>query len=436
MMIPTTLDRKTWKKWLLCPILAVLLVLSCLPVYAGEQQTEQTESTEPPTVTQDTGSESAKESAASSEQKNQAPNESVDAEQNGLGQSENTVAATSLTETPPYEGQVLDGGYVGFKNKATGKYLTIPNGATSAGTNVCQQSESSVPNAQEFYLDYTHLPNKNVSYFTIYPVDASTGNAASTRVKSSAISSGTANVSLQYFMPTEMTDRWQIKHAYANYYYIYIANRPDATGTQYALTASGNQDGSTNGNPVTSPGNVYVSSFTMTNNYQLWEICADGKPIDINGVNMTDATSMYIALGQTTKYFYVPKKYNANYYWSSTVHADIDELGTAVGKKFGTATITLKELNSSGFIIGETSTSLSIMPSEGDYFISNTSTLDYIGSTIVWSGFPLEVGSVARNQYERWHICCDDAYLGYFTIQSVYNGLYIGTNPNGNNIQR
>ena len=39
--IPTTLERKVWKKWLICPALALLLVLSSLPVYAGEQQNKQ-----------------------------------------------------------------------------------------------------------------------------------------------------------------------------------------------------------------------------------------------------------------------------------------------------------------------------------------------------------------------------------------------------------
>ena len=39
--ITTTVDRKAWKKWLLCPALALLLVLTSLPVYAGEQQMER-----------------------------------------------------------------------------------------------------------------------------------------------------------------------------------------------------------------------------------------------------------------------------------------------------------------------------------------------------------------------------------------------------------
>ena len=43
MKIPTTLERKTWKKWQICHALAILLVLLSLPVYAGAQQTEQTQ---------------------------------------------------------------------------------------------------------------------------------------------------------------------------------------------------------------------------------------------------------------------------------------------------------------------------------------------------------------------------------------------------------
>ena len=36
MKIPTTLDRKTWKKWLICPTLAVLLALTVLTVYDSD----------------------------------------------------------------------------------------------------------------------------------------------------------------------------------------------------------------------------------------------------------------------------------------------------------------------------------------------------------------------------------------------------------------
>ena len=99
--IPTTVDRKAWKKWLLCPVLALLLVLTSLPVYAGEQKTEVTET---PTVTQDTGSESAQ-SVTSSEQ-----GEIVD---DALASQEISVTSTDFwKDIEPYEGIILDSGYM------------------------------------------------------------------------------------------------------------------------------------------------------------------------------------------------------------------------------------------------------------------------------------------------------------------------------------
>ena len=146
-MTPTTLDRKARKKWLISPVLAIvlalLLVLSSLPVYAGEQQTEQTET---PTVTQDAGSESAQ-SETSSEQ-NEPLTEELEPMQ-PIDSQESEVAATDdWSDTPPHEGQVLHGGYVGFKNVDTGKYLTVPDGNTSSGTNVCMQSTSTIVNGK------------------------------------------------------------------------------------------------------------------------------------------------------------------------------------------------------------------------------------------------------------------------------------------------
>ena len=113
MKIPTTLDRKKMKKWQKCPalaiVLALLLVLCSLPVYAGEQQTEQTET---PTVTQDTGSESA-ESVASSENDELITDEFEPMQP--IDQQDPEVAATTdWTQEQPHEGQVLHGGYVGF----------------------------------------------------------------------------------------------------------------------------------------------------------------------------------------------------------------------------------------------------------------------------------------------------------------------------------
>ncbi|MBQ5792992.1 MAG: hypothetical protein IIW17_03140, partial [Clostridia bacterium] len=112
-MTPTTIDRKARKKWLTSStfaiVLALLLVLSSLPVYAGEQQTEQTET---PTVTQDAGSESAQ-SETSSEQ-NEPFSDELEPVQ-PIAPQEPEITATDWTQEKPHEGQVLHGGYVGFK---------------------------------------------------------------------------------------------------------------------------------------------------------------------------------------------------------------------------------------------------------------------------------------------------------------------------------
>ncbi len=175
--------------------LALLLVLSLLSVYAGEQQTEQTET---PAASQDTGSESV-ESVTSSEQDEFAAVELDPLQPINLQEPE-VAAIDNWENIEPYIGILLHEGYIGFKNKSSKNYLTIPNGSTAHGTNVCQQSEKSIPNAQEFFLSYTWKPEKNMAYFTIYPVDLS-GNTVSTRVKAGSVnaSTGVANVSLLNF---------------------------------------------------------------------------------------------------------------------------------------------------------------------------------------------------------------------------------------------
>ena len=335
----TTIDKENFK-WPVCLLLALLISLQALPVMATEQQTEQTPT---PTVTEVTGSESA-ESVASGEN-----GEVIADELEHIDLQE--VAATTdsdWTTTEPHEGKVLHGGYVGFKNKASGKYLTIPNGATATGTNVCQQSANSIANSQEFYLSYTYLPGKSAAYFYIFPVDASTGNAVSNRVKAVApINSGTSNVNVSYFMPTEMTDNWQIVHSHDNYYYIYIASRPDTTGTKYALTANSGE-GTANGTATTATGNVYVSAYTGADN-QLWQICVNNDPVNINGINIASETSLSGCAypGETVAYYYIPKTFNEFVSWlsSSNDTCTIGQFGIIEGAHVGSTTVTASVYN-------------------------------------------------------------------------------------------
>lgn len=348
-MTPTTLDRKNMKKGLKSPapasvlalMLALLLVLCSLPVYADEQQTEQPET---PTVTQDTGSESV-EGVTSSE------NDEIIADEFESADPQE-VAATSDSDwrtTKPHEGEVLHGGYVGFKNKASGKYLTIPNGSTAAGTNVCQYSATSVANEQEFYLQYTYNVNMSYAYFRIWSVN-STGQS-SLPVKATSDLLEIQNVCLRTTDTACLTERWQIEHVVDNYYCIYIANNPGSSAIKYALTAKGTENGSQSGTNITSSGNVYLAEYTGDSS-QLWQICADGNPVTLeNSVNICDENApIDLAKGTVKSAYCVPKSFNDSITWwvSNTYKGFATSNGGLYGMRAGAVTLTARVTHSNG----------------------------------------------------------------------------------------
>lgn len=410
----TTLDRNARKRWLTCPalaiVLALLLVLSSLPVYASEQQTEKTET---PTVTQDAGSESAQ-SAASSEQ-NEPFSDELDAQNAAI------AATTELQEEPPHEGAVLNGGYVGFKNKDSGKYLTIPNGSTTVGTNVCQQSANNNTNAQEFYLSYTHNAKKNISYFTIRSID-STGALTQMYVKAAAIgSSGYANVSLQYFMPTEFNDRWQFEHYEDNYYIIHVASRPYESGSRYVLCAQPGE-GSAAGSAITDQGNVFVTTLTANStpsDSMLWQICADGMPMDINSNDISDGGSYDVDETDELTFYYIPKSFNQSLTWLSSNSYSVttpNTLGQTTAIAPGKSTIKIAVV-SGGNITYETAEIYVKLPN-GVYYLRNVSTqmlLD-LDKDDIKSGTPIQVYNGGTGEPTNLSQLYKFNYLG--------NGLY------------
>ena len=424
MKISTTLDRKKMNKWLVCLILALLLVLSSLPVYAGAQQTEQTET---PTITQDTGSESA-ESAASSEQNDIYPDEMISVQPNDT--QETAVASYVLSEDPPYEANVLGGGYVGFKNKASGKYLTIPNGATVAGTNVCQQSAKDTANAQEFHLVYSHNFKKKFSYFTIYPVDASTGNACSTRVKASALDvGGQANVSLQVFLPTEMSDRWQIEHVEGNYYLIHMASKPYENGSRYVLAATSGE-GTPSGTQTYSPGNVFVATMIDTDTptaSMLWEICVDGNPININSNDITQNSEQIVDIGDSIDYYYIPQSFNCTVTWSIQGSATMNIPGAVETNDYGTADISCTVTQSNTSIVE--SSRLRMMPPNGmSYYIQNAASKLYVNveGHATAEGTYIQQSDCSQFYSGKWLLLHDSNNPGYVRLYSDACGKYMG----------
>ena len=435
MKIPTTLDRKTRKKWLTSPalaiVLALLLMLSSLPVYAGEQQTDQTET---PTVTQDAGSESAQ-SAASSEQSDPLADELEPIQP--IDPQEPEVAATEdWTQTKPHEGQVLHGGYVGFMNKASGKYLTVPNGTTSAVTNVCQQSTThNMVHAQEFLLQYYYNVDYDLANFTIYPLTSSGTVVINMRIKADTMENGLANVLVQPASMLVNNERWQIEHVTGTYYCIYWADNPDSASIKYALTANNASDST---NPaIGDVDNVYVSAYTGEDS-QLWQICADGIPMDINGYDITQGGSQEAILGSTVSYYYVPKAFNSVLLWSVLPSGMATSYGGGhfVPKKYGEMTVNLKYSVPNGNLPVNKSAVLFAMPATGEYYIANAGTGRYMDI----EGPSTQVNAIIQQwdfhtgDYEKWRITNDSATLGYVRIRSLYSKKYLAVDSSNTGV--
>ncbi|MBQ7380065.1 MAG: RICIN domain-containing protein [Clostridia bacterium] len=433
--VPTTVDRKAWKKWLICPTLALLLVLSSLPVYADEQKTEVTET---PTVTQETGSESAAESAASSEQDELITDElepipPIDSQENDM------VATSDWTQEEPHEGQVLHGGYVGFKNKASGKYLTIPNGATTADTNVCQQSESAVANSQEFYLTFSYNTTRNVSFFYISPL-TSTGANSGQHIKWEALDTN-ANVNIDTYLPTQTNDRWQIEHVEGNYYRIYAGQNPDATGdVKYALTAYGNSDGTSGGTSPTSPGNVYLSVYTGADN-QLWQICANGIAMFLeNSVDISsEAPVLDIQKGSLAYSYYVPKRFNDSITWraSNTVRGIVNAHGGCYGVYAGAVDLIANVTHADGSVDEYTCNCYVYLPS-GAYSVSSSNALyldtqDNYANAGSYMVFKESEDFCEENRTQLFRF----AYVGggqYLISSMVYHDNHLSIESNSGNV--
>ncbi len=420
MKISTIHNRKARKKWLICPalasVLALLLVLSSLPVYAGEQQTEQTET---PTVTQDAGSESA-ESAASSEQ-DELVADKLEPMQPNDPQEPEVAANDNWENIEPYISILLHEGYIGFKNKSSRNYLTIPNGSTSAGTNVCQQSEKNIANAQEFFLSYTYTPTKNVAYFTIYPVDSS-GNTVSTRVKSSVnANEGVANVSLQNFMPTQMTDRWQIEHYEDNYYIIHMASKPHESGPRYVLTAQPGE-GSAGGSGITAPGNVFVTTLTANStpsDSMLWQICADGMPMNIDSNDIAENKSYTLEENEKILFYYIPYRFNEDLSWQSSnistvSHPSSQGIARAVAPGKSTISLIIDIDGRREYVTSQVYVKLP----DGVYYLKSRSTsmlLD-LDKDSISNGTSIQVFSVSQSEPDNF----SQLYKFYY----LENGLY------------
>ena len=321
---------------------------------------------------------------------------------------------------------MLHGGYVGFKNKASGKYLTVPNGTTSTVTNVCQQSTTyNMVHAQEFHLQYSYNPGSDWAYFTIFPLASSGTVVTNMRIKAETMTNGLANVLVQSTSMSSGNERWQIEHVTGTYYCIYLADNPDSASVKYALTSN---NGGNSPHPVIgSSDNVYVSAYAGDDS-QLWQICADGRPMDINGYDITQGGSQEAVLGTTVSYYYVPKAFNSILLWSVSPSDMASSYGGGhfVPKKYGEMTVKL-QCSSNGMIPIVKSSALFSIPQEGKYYIENVGTGRYIdieGPSKLADRI-IQQWDFHSGNYEKWRVVYDDETTGYIRFKSAYSGKYI-----------
>ena len=342
-----------------------------------------------------------------------------------------TTTDSDWMTTKPHEGEVLNGGYVGFKNKESGKYLTIQNGTAASGINVCQQSASSIANAQEFYLQYTYLVTGSLANFTIYPINSSGSVATNLRVKAGTISEGSANVSLGTSSFIQTNERWQIEHVVDNYYCIYIADNPTSASVKYALTAHNGSDSATP--TVGALDNVYVAEYTGHES-QLWQICADGTAMNINGYDILAAdTGVIHEVPVGTELYYVPKAFNTTIVWDS-VPANmlgIADDGRVSLPKMGEIEISLSYSSSSSSTTTKI-VDLFIMPESGNYYIGNATTYRYMdveGPSTLNDAIVQQWNFHTQSQ-EKWRITNDDDTVGYVRVRSRYSMKFLAVDPN------
>ena len=146
-----------------------------------------------------------------------------------------------------------------LRNLGSGKYLNVDNGIDTDGTNVYQwSSDGSIE--QKFKFEYD-----SGSWYRIQAVCSSNGNnrclsisgATSTVSNNSNVVLNTAN--------NDIAQHFTIHSAGAKT----VVLKP-RYNSNLALTAYGTSNGSATGTTSSSAGNVFVSSYSSSNNYQKW----------------------------------------------------------------------------------------------------------------------------------------------------------------------
>jgi len=163
-----------------------------------------------------------------------------------------TVSAAE-TAFIPEEGTFM------LKNLGSGKYLNVDNGIDTDGTNVYQwSSDGSIE--QKFKFEY-----ESGSWYRIQAVCSSNGNNRCLSISGATTTvSNNSNVVINA-ANNDIAQHFTIHSAGAKT----VVLKP-RYNSNLALTAYGLSNGSATGTTSSSAGNVFVSSYSSSNNYQKW----------------------------------------------------------------------------------------------------------------------------------------------------------------------
>lgn len=170
---------------------------------------------------------------------------------------------------------LVNGGVYAFRNGGSGSYMTVHNGNDANAVNVYQKkisSTSALGDAQRFKLEYD---SSTGGYYLRAMCSSEGTNRVLDIVKSGGYVKSGCNVQIHTAIDP-LAQHWFIV-AISTYRFKLLPR----TAMNLALTAyPSSADGTSGGTTSSSAGNIYVSSFSSTNEYQQWEIVDESGNIN------------------------------------------------------------------------------------------------------------------------------------------------------------
>lgn len=173
---------------------------------------------------------------------------------------------------------LVNGGVYAFRNGGSGSYMTVHNGNDANAVNVYQKkisSTSALGDAQRFKLEYV---SSTGGYYLRAMCSSEGTNRVLDIVKSGGYVKSGCNVQIHTAIDP-LAQHWFIVAISA-----YRFKLLPRTAMNLALTAyPSSADGTSGGTTSSSAGNIFVSSFSSTNEYQQWEIVDESGNINPGG---------------------------------------------------------------------------------------------------------------------------------------------------------